>query len=457
MSLIYNRSGIVVLLTSILIGLPVFLLAGRISPGVLAVAASWVGLSFWWRNRPREDGWKPPFPALFFIPMPILAVPLAVLGVLLFFEGGDVARSSDPRAARLADDVTALKASKFGGDAAVSRYLHDSLLASASENAGVDAFHFFTRIQDDSALVLVTAPNLKRLKEPSRVELLSVIEAILARHPRTSGKRAFIGVRGNVAFGALRVPPDLVKTGSVVDPSPLYAFYEAPKAAVKGPTIAPPSLEKTLQSGTVKEKSPASADPVAAALEGLASNDRARKLDALNALARTPPDAAHRDEVVRALLATLDQGEPTIVNALVKPLVAWGTPEALVPELTSRLESDNVTIRRRLIRLLGGIKDPRASEALAARLANPTDAFTAESALKQQGSIAEPAAAALLKSPDAKIRKAACEILGDIGGEDSLALLKGLSDPDSRTQIAARSAIGKIEFRSRGSSGTSKP
>ena len=78
---VYNASGIIFLLTSLLIGLPVAAMSGRVWLGLATVALSWIGMGVWWRNRLREDGRKRPFPSLFFVPLPILSVPLLLLSL----------------------------------------------------------------------------------------------------------------------------------------------------------------------------------------------------------------------------------------------------------------------------------------------------------------------------------------------------------------------------------------
>ena len=119
-----------------------------------------------------------------------------------------------------------LDSASFTGDVALSKSLSDALGKITVAEARADNYHVFTKIGDDAVLILVKSPNLKNFKMPARVELLHAIESILASLPETKGKQPFIGVKGRIAFGAIRVPPDQIKTGSVLSESPLYDFYD---------------------------------------------------------------------------------------------------------------------------------------------------------------------------------------------------------------------------------------
>ena len=118
-----------------------------------------------------------------------------------------------------------LDSASFTGDVSLSRTVLDALGKITVEEARADNYHVFTKLDDDRVLVLIKSPNLKNFKTPARVQLLRAVESILADEPRTKGKRPYIGVKGQFAFGAIRTPPDQVKTGSVLDDAPLCDFY----------------------------------------------------------------------------------------------------------------------------------------------------------------------------------------------------------------------------------------
>src|SRR5262245_32739532 len=99
MIIICNLSGLLLAGAGIVAGLFVALLSGWFSLGLLTLAAIWLAGGLWWRNHDLSRGVKRPYPALFFIPLPFLAVPVAFVAVLLFLviEIGAHTKPADPR------------------------------------------------------------------------------------------------------------------------------------------------------------------------------------------------------------------------------------------------------------------------------------------------------------------------------------------------------------------------
>jgi hypothetical protein len=100
MLIIYNLSGLILAGAGIVAGLFVVMVTGWISPGLLTLAVIWFAGGLWWRHQEVSPGVKRPFPALFFIPLPILAIPAASLAVLgfLLVEWGAHTQPADGRA-----------------------------------------------------------------------------------------------------------------------------------------------------------------------------------------------------------------------------------------------------------------------------------------------------------------------------------------------------------------------
>ncbi len=110
-----------------------------------------------------------------------------------------------------------LDSASFSGDALLSKAILDALGKIVVEEARADNYHVFTKLGDGTVLVLIKSPDLKNFAMPARVELLHAVESILASQPQTKGKQWYVGVKGRIAFGAIRVPPDQIKTGSVLE------------------------------------------------------------------------------------------------------------------------------------------------------------------------------------------------------------------------------------------------
>ena len=79
------------------------------------------------------------------------------------------------------------------------------------------------------------------VEDAAREQLLNLIEGMLLAEERTAGKKVYIGVKGRVAYGALRAPGDLTRTGAAVSERFLYGFYVTPAAPASGPAPAPSS------------------------------------------------------------------------------------------------------------------------------------------------------------------------------------------------------------------------
>jgi hypothetical protein len=204
----------------------------------LAILA-FVWILFGRRKVDPATGAKKPFPSVFFIPLRFLAIPILLLSIPFYFvEKSARNQPRDPRAALLDADEQSLRSALVSGGVELSTKMCDILVAAAVSEVKPEEFRIFTRQRDGATLVLVQVPNLKQFEDTARTELLDAIEAILIADGSGSGER-YIGVKGRVAFGAIRVPPDLTKTGTVVQESLLYAFYGGSPASTQAtPTTA---------------------------------------------------------------------------------------------------------------------------------------------------------------------------------------------------------------------------
>ena len=189
---------------------------------------------------------------------------------------------------------------------------------------------------------------------------------------------------------------------------------------------------------------PAGADAITKSLIELKSPNKGKKKDAIHRLERTAPD--HRvDGVVAALLPLLDDDDGFLVNDAIKALAVWQTPE-VVPALIQRTKDNRHFVRHEAIKALGKSKDVRAVEPLIER--SKEDGFQSEDALKELGSIAEPALIARLRDGNAEIRRKACHILKVIGGLETLKAMKSIpQDPDFGTRVAAEQVYKEIVSR----------
>ena len=235
MIIIYNLSGLLLGLAGVAAGIVVGLATRHLSLAVLAMALVWS--IFGWRRVDPVTHAKRPFPSVFFIPLAFIGLFLCCASVPLFLVER-VARNAprDPRAALLDADEATLRRFRAGGDASLSRDVLEHLASIVEESeAKVEDYHVFTRLGPDAVLVLVQVPNLKRYKPEAREQLLNFIEGMLWAEERAQGKKIYIGVKGSVAYGAIRGPEDFTKTGAAVNERPLYDFYGPASASATRP------------------------------------------------------------------------------------------------------------------------------------------------------------------------------------------------------------------------------
>ena len=239
MIIVYNLSGLLLGLAGTGAGLVVALATRHLSLGVLAMALVWS--IFGWRRVDPVTRMKRPFPSVFFIPLAFIGLLLAVAAVPMFvLERVAKARPQDPRAAMLDADEATLRSVRAGGDAALSGEILDHLQSIVDTGeAKVEDYHVFTRLSPDAVLVLVHVPNLRQYKPAAREQLLAFIEGMLLAEERTQGKKVYIGVKGRVAYGALRAPNDLTDTGAAVSERSLYDFYGPASAPANRPATSP--------------------------------------------------------------------------------------------------------------------------------------------------------------------------------------------------------------------------
>ena len=249
MIIIYNLSGLILAGAGIVAGLFVALLSGWLSAGLLTLAVIWSAGGFWWRNQELSPGVKRRYPALFFIPLPFLAIPVACLALLLVVvEWGGRAQSADWRAEQFRADERMLDSSMATGDVQLSQTILAALQAIPVEGKNAEPYHVTTRKNGDAVLVLVKVATLKSYNDSARKMLLQKIADTLRADEQLKEKRIFIGVKGRLAYGAVQTPPNVVQLGSVIPESALHDFYDEPAApASVGVAGSQPGEKEALQ------------------------------------------------------------------------------------------------------------------------------------------------------------------------------------------------------------------
>ncbi len=186
-----------------------------------------------------------------------------------------------------------------------------------------------------------------------------------------------------------------------------------------------------------------------AKLTGTSPAGQFDRIEGAKMLATLAPNA-RRAQVAELLVRQLALADAALGQEIPKALATWGTPD-VVPSLIQVLKQDDPAshLSEAAMTALGHLKDPRAVYAIVPRLTKQGAVDPpAQKALVSLGEVAEWPLQKYLNDPDPAIRIAVCEILGQIGTEDSLPALEALiEDDDSPVGEAASQALQAIRRR----------
>jgi HEAT repeat protein len=181
------------------------------------------------------------------------------------------------------------------------------------------------------------------------------------------------------------------------------------------------------------------------------ADDRLIRLQAIDALLAAEPaqaPAEARKQIARSFreLATGEQ-YPFEHEKAIRGLVRWAGKYS-VPTLLDLLGSDDRRLHAEVYKALGELKDPRAAVPVALKLGDFFESAKARGCLREMGEAAEDAVIATALSPDRKTCLAAVQLLGEIGTQKSLAVLrKGLRSGNPQVRLAAQVSLEQVRSR----------
>jgi len=200
----------------------------------------------------------------------------------------------------------------------------------------------------------------------------------------------------------------------------------------------------------IKKLQPDTMDAVAEALLDLEGGDGFRKREALERLARTPPDEARRGKVATILEALcLGREAFHLSDSLPAAMSAWAG-KYTVPRLLPLLDKNAGMHERRLaMSVFAKLKDERTVLPILRWIIYDADNVT--KTLIEMGPVVEPEIVKTLKDPNATARTAAARIAQEIGTIRSVAALKraSLDQRDPGAAAAARVALDIVNERVR--------
>jgi HEAT repeat protein len=185
---------------------------------------------------------------------------------------------------------------------------------------------------------------------------------------------------------------------------------------------------------------------IAQGLREIRSDDAKARSEAARRFAVTPVHEDLRPEVAEALEEAL--GDAGTRAAVASALGAWGDRDS-ADKLLPLVGDADADVREATMLALAALKDERAADAIAARLADSKDRHSAGTALRKLGPLAENSVVKYTE-PDQELatRITALGVLQSGGTRASLPLLDRLAgDGDRRIGVAAAGAAATIRAR----------
>jgi hypothetical protein len=211
-----------------------------------------------------------------------------------------------------------------------------------------------------------------------------------------------------------------------------------------------------------KGENPFDAPPAPAAASGLQreyarlaqdlnSDDTFRRSEAATTLLKVRPGDIPNKEtrtlIARGYKSLAEDSRGSDQETAIRGLVVWGGKYS-VPIIIGMMEKEGRHPPDECFNALAQLKDPRGAEAVARYLGDFFTHDKAVASLRRMGTAAETALIAAAPSNDEKASTAAVVLLGDVGGEKSLAILTKASNARNvQVKQAARDAIAKIRKR----------
>ena len=155
-----------------------------------------------------------------------------------------------------------------------------------------------------------------------------------------------------------------------------------------------------------------------------------------------------RDEVEALLVGLLESEQYLTVTAALGALQTWGTPNS-IPAINAQLKHSKFPVVQAAVKTLGAMPDERSVAPLLETVRkNQLARHDARGALVKIGRVAEEPVIALLFDGDLQIFQAACDILKELGGENSVEPLESIANgTDNFRKSYARRSLDSVNAR----------
>jgi HEAT repeat protein len=184
-------------------------------------------------------------------------------------------------------------------------------------------------------------------------------------------------------------------------------------------------------------------------LAAIRGDESAPRTNALKKLATVKPDPERRAEVVALLVSFMEDVEGFCAMHASRALANWATPETTPADtLMVLMDRSHEQVRQNSMLVLAQLKEKRATDLIAQRLAYDRDRATASKALQKYGPLAEKAVLGMLSHPNKAAQKEACYVLQFVGTKESIPVLEGVAGSGNADLArTAKAAVAAIKSR----------
>jgi len=130
----------------------------------------------------------------------------------------------DPREELLQEDVKSMTFSPTYESDSLAAQLKMMIDIGLTDELDHNEFKYFTKVEEDKALILIQIPDLKKVEKSSRPQIYEVIEPLLESKKNLEGKDLYIGIHGKYNFMMTKSPQGQ-ENSSIAGGDKLYEFY----------------------------------------------------------------------------------------------------------------------------------------------------------------------------------------------------------------------------------------
>jgi hypothetical protein len=228
MIIIYNLQGLLVGIAGVAFGGIILYLTRSLTLAIIALTMIWI--AYGRASTDKASGEKKPAPSVFFIPLfywgiltafltvPALGIDFLISKIDFVALEKERVANADPREALFRHDEQRISAD-LSDDPVLSLGIKTMMAAVLPG----ETFHVGIKSTPESVLILMSINRLKKIEKEDRRALLAAIRQLAeSNNPE---KKIYIGIKGDIFYGAVSSPKTPADVGSLVSNDSLFDFY----------------------------------------------------------------------------------------------------------------------------------------------------------------------------------------------------------------------------------------